>query len=235
MLALIGRRHGLYERGALTGFKCADVGLDADLSELLLQELNNLLGGRVVVARPEIDREAAAVAGFLQKFAGLLRIIGPGAEFLGEIDGGRSVARGRISVARKSDFAERFLINGIVEGFADALVLEGLLRHVHFNIAKNDGGGNVEANLILPLNLLDLFGGQRESKLCFAREKHRNASAVLNDRLPVNGIEFREPCLPVARVLHDAHAFARIVFVERVGTGAAGFESDLFIGLISER
>ena len=42
VLALIGRRHGLYERGALTGFKCADVGLDADLSELLLQELNDL-------------------------------------------------------------------------------------------------------------------------------------------------------------------------------------------------
>ena len=84
VLALIGRRHRFYERGALTGLKCADVGLDADLSELLLQELNNLLGGRVVVARPEIDREAAAVAGFLQEFAGLLRIIGPGTEFLGD-------------------------------------------------------------------------------------------------------------------------------------------------------
>ena len=111
----------------LTGFHGKDRNFDADLSKLLLQELNDFLCSGVVVERPEGCSEAVRVARFLQEFAGLLRIIGPGTEFLGEINGGRSVARGRISVARKSDFAERFLIDGIVEGFADALVLEGLL------------------------------------------------------------------------------------------------------------
>lgn len=109
MTALLGLGRRLYKTRAFAGLKRAYANFDADLSELLLQELNNLLGGRVVVARPEIDRKTAAVAGFLQEFAGLLRIIGPGTEFLGEINGGRSVARGRISVARKSDFAERSL------------------------------------------------------------------------------------------------------------------------------
>lgn len=83
----------------LTGFHGKDRNFDADLSKLLLQELNDFLCSGVVVERPEGCSEAVRVARFLQEFAGFLGIVRPGLIDLGIVDAFRCRARGRNGIA----------------------------------------------------------------------------------------------------------------------------------------
>jgi|GEM_PF-5327585 len=91
----VGRFLGAVNERALAGFKCAGLDMDADLSELLLQELQRFERLAVVVGRPERRMEALREARFLQKFASSLGVIREGAvvdsalNLRGQIAGGR--------------------------------------------------------------------------------------------------------------------------------------------------
>ena len=63
----VGRCLGAVNERALTGFKRTGLDMNADLSELLLQELQRFERLAVVVGRPERRMEAIREARFLQK------------------------------------------------------------------------------------------------------------------------------------------------------------------------
>lgn len=68
LMLTVGRCLGAVNERALTGFKRTGLDMNADLSELLLQELQRFERLAVVVGRPERRMEALREARFLQKF-----------------------------------------------------------------------------------------------------------------------------------------------------------------------
>ena len=95
------RRHlvRLYQRHALPCLKNTGFRLDANLCELLLDELDHLAGGGVVVARPKLRREAVGEPRLSQETLGFLRIIFRHAEVNRRRNWERQNPRSRPSIA----------------------------------------------------------------------------------------------------------------------------------------
>lgn len=71
---------------ALTGFQSLNLSLDAHLSELLLDELDHLLAGGVVVSGPQRRLETIGISGFGKQFLSLLGVVRPRTKLDGIVD-----------------------------------------------------------------------------------------------------------------------------------------------------
>ena len=226
MTALLGLGRRLYKTRAFAGLKRAYANFDADLSELLLQELNDLGGRRMVVARPKFHLKAVRVARFFKKRLGLLRVIGPGTELNGIVNRERRNAFGHIGVSGKGHLDERLFVHGVVKRLTNADILEDGLREIHFHKAKHDRRRDVDAERAFVLHHFDLLGRQRKRIIGFPRERHGHARAVFHHRTPGDGIELRVSRAPVVRVLLHPQNVARVVVLHDKRPGAARMEGN---------
>ena len=134
--------------------------------------------------------------------------------------------------AAEGDLGERFLVDRVVDGLADLRIVERLLEHVHRKVARDDRGRGFDRDVAFLLKELHLFGRQAHGELRFARSQHGRAGAVFDDRLPDDAVKLRQARDAVVRILHDMKDFARVVFLHRVGAGAAGMEGNLAAPLL---
>ena len=203
--------------------------------QLLLDELNHLVRSRVVVARPEARGKAVRVARFLQKFTCLFGVVGRNAEARRTGNLGRNDAGRRLRKAVVGHLAERLAIDRIAHRLTHAHVVERLLHAVDREIAHHDRGHDVDVEIGIFLQFLHLLDRHRMNKVRLARAQHRRARRIFHYRHPGDGIELREPRHAVVGVLHHNEPFARVVVLQRIGTGAAGIKGNAAAVVLLER
>ena len=216
---------------ALPGFKRPCLGLDAYLRELLLDELHRLHGRRVVIGRPERRLKTVRIACFFQELTGFLRIIGPGTKLngIGNLLGNHAVSR--TSIAAVCHFAERLLIDGIVDSLPHLGVVKRLLVHIHGHIAHDNRRHHVDHQIGIGLQNRNLLHRRHLYELCLARLQHRRSGAVFHHRHPAQRLKFGQSRHAVVRVAFNQKLLGGIEADQLIGPRAAGFKSERLLRL----
>ena len=177
--------------------------------------------------RPQRGAKAVRIARLFQQLARFGRIVRPRLIALRIRDSRRQHAGGRGGIARKSDLHQRLAVNGIVNGFAHLRIIERLLRDVHADVALHDRRAGDQLQLAVFLQNGGLLVRDRERKLRLAGLQHRRTGVVIHYRTPGDGVQLRQPFLPVARVFLHLHKIGLIPGDQLVRTGTDRVEADL--------
>ena len=127
------------------GFVGADLEIDADLGELLLEcggeEAGAFVGGGL---HGEVEADAVGVggaAGGVEKLAGAGEVVGVAGDVggVGPVGGGEE-AEGELGAAAEQGGADEFAVNGAGDGLADARVAEGWIGGIEGEVL-DDGAG----------------------------------------------------------------------------------------------
>ncbi len=230
----LGIGPGIDQLHALAGLQRLHRHLDAHLLQLLLQELDHLLAGGVVVVAPQRRFEAVGVAGFLQQFPGLGHVVGNRLHLHGVFHALGHEALGREGVAVECHLGQRVLVDGVADGLAHLDIVEGLLQVVQHQEALDDGRAGHHLHLVALLQRGDLLVRQREGEVGLARLQHGGAGVVLGDGLPGDLVDLGIALLPVVRELlaHDGFGLLPLHELERAGTH--GMEGDVLVAPLGE-
>ena len=226
----VGRCLGAVNERALTGFKCAGLDVDADLCELLLQELQRFERLAVVVGRPERRMKALREARFLQKFASSLGVIREGAIVDGALNLRGQIAGGGHRQPVIGHLDECIAVDGKTDGLAYAHVVKGLLRLVHGDVAGHYRRRLLNGELAVGFECLHLFGRHGPDELRFTGAKHHGAGGVFSNRNPAKTVEFRQSRDAVVGVLYHFEHFGGFKVLEHIRASAAGFIGRYFLG-----
>ena len=185
--------------------------------------------------RPQRGAKSIRIACLFQQLAGLGRIVRPGAVAFSVGNRRWHHAGRRGGIARKGHLHQRLTVDGVVNRLAHFRVIERLLRHVHADIALHDRRAGHQLQLAVFLQQRRLLVGDRERKLRFAGLQHRRAGIVIHHRTPGNGVQLRQPRLPVTGELLHFNEVGLIPGVELVRTGADRMETNLFTIFLQRR
>src|SRR6266545_4762756 len=220
---------------ALTRLEQRDLRADADLLELLLKELRDLLRGAVVVRRPQLGLEAVRIAGFGHQLLRLRDIVGPRADLHRVLHTIRNHALRRLGVAVERDLRERVLVDRVRDRLAHLRVVERLLLRVHRKVAQHDRRRGDDLEVRLALQHVGELVRNREREVCFAGLHHRRTRVVVDDRLPRDRVDLRVSLAPIAVELRDLEVIGRLPFDELERPGADRVERDVLVAILLER
>eukprot|EP01022_Parablepharisma_sp_SALTPOND_P030360 TRINITY_DN760_c2_g5_i1.p1 TRINITY_DN760_c2_g5~~TRINITY_DN760_c2_g5_i1.p1 ORF type:complete len:1316 (-),score=509.04 TRINITY_DN760_c2_g5_i1:3474-7421(-) len=220
---------------ALAGFQGLDLGLDADLRQLLLQELDDLYGGAMGVGRPQFGFETVGVAGFGQQGLGLLHVIRPGAGLEGVVHALRHHTFHRGGITVEGNLDQCLLVDGVVDGLAHLRVIEGLLLGVHRHVTLDDGRRSHHIQVGLALQQIGLLVGQRIGELRLAGLHHGRAGVVVDHRLPDDLVNLGVARLPVTIEFLDLDVVGLLPLDELEGTCADRVEGNVLVAVLLQR
>src|SRR5207249_3765939 len=98
---------------ALAGLEQRDLGANADLLELLLEELRDLLRSAVVVCRPQLGLEAVSEPGLAHELLRLRDVVWPRSDLHRVFDALRRDALRRRGVSVERNLGQRFLVDRV--------------------------------------------------------------------------------------------------------------------------
>ena len=178
--------------------------------------------------RPQRGAKAVRIARLFQQFPRFRRIVRPRLIALRVLNGWRHHARRRGGVACKGHLHQCLAVNGVVDGFAHLRVIKRFLRDVHADVALHNRRAGHQLQLAVFRQQRCLFVGDREGKLRFAGLQHRGAGIVVHDRPPGEGIQLRQPRLPVSGEFLHLHIIGLVPGKQFVRSGPHRVEANLF-------
>ncbi len=178
--------------------------------------------------RPQRGAKAVRIARLFQQLPRFRRIVRPWLVALRILDGWRHHARRGSGVTGKGHLHQRLTVNGVVDGFAHLRVIERFLRDVHADVALHNRRAGHQLQLAVFRQQRRLFVRDREGKLRFAGLQHRGTGIVVHDRTPGDGIQLRQPLLPVSGEFFHLHIIGLVPGKQFVRSGPHRVEANLF-------
>ncbi len=178
--------------------------------------------------RPQRSAKAVRIARLFQQFPRFRRIVRPRLIALRVLNGWRHHARRRGGVAGKGHLHQRLAVNGVVDGFTHLRVIKRFLRDVHADVALHNRRAGHQFQLAVFRQQRRLFVRDREGKLRFAGLQHCGAGVVVHYRPPGDGIQLRQPLLPVSGEFFHLHKIGLVPGEQFVRSGPHRVEANLF-------
>ncbi len=137
-------------------------------------------------------------------------------------------ARCRGRIPGKGHLHQRLTVDGVVNRLAHFRVIERFLRDIHADVTLHDRRAGDQLQLAVFRQQRRLLVRDRESKLRFAGLQHGRAGVVIHHRTPGDGVQLRQPLLPVTGELFHLHKVGLIPGHQLIRPGADRMEADLF-------
>ena len=122
------------------------------------------------------------------------------------------------------------LVKTVVQCLTNAQVVEGLLGVVEIDLTLHDRRCCIHDDIRRFFQTLNMLGRHDVDKLGFTGAQHGNARGIFKYWTETDGIELGQPLLPIVGVLLHDQVLGGIVFLEYVGTCAAGVKGHFFFG-----